>query len=102
MDSETTTCECGCTKWKANGVSNPVGPYAKKRFRCTRCGTERLIAIGPASMRLRPLDALRDQDREAIQFAVLRYSWADVQEETGVKPQTVKRKLREIWKNRLW
>jgi len=49
-------------------------------------------------MRLRPIQKLRDQDRYAIHLLVLRYPWDVIKTKSGVKQQTIKKKLRVIYK----
>lgn len=103
MKNENPHCpECGWSKTKKNGVSDPLGTYPKQRFRCKRCETEVPVPMNAEMMRLRPIDKLRLQDRKAIQFNLLGCPWADIQVHTGVKQRTVKKKLREIFKNGLF
>lgn len=79
-----------------NAISNPCSHNPKQRFKCTRCKTHEDVALVDPGRLL--LDKLRPKDWKAIEMLVSDFPWDEIVKQCHVKQQTVKGRLRKIFK----
>ncbi len=87
---------------KFNGYSNFISENIKKQFKCNACSHTWVVPVDPDYDKLLPIHKLRPQDWEAIELFVVGHTCLEIKEETGIKQQTFKRKLKAIFRRDIW